>query len=89
MCTNGKVLDIYTYSCQCPDTTYWNGMNCITLPQCQGGQILDSNYQCNCQFGYVWSQNSCIYSPCVGGQIWTGTLCVCPAGLNFNGSMCL
>lgn len=88
-CTGGKIWDVYTYSCQCPEASYWNGLQCMTVPQCQGGQILDSNYVCVCQTGYVWIDGRCDFSPCQGGQIWTGVKCVCPAGLNFNGSMCL
>ena len=25
-CTQGKVFDVSTYSCQCPEITYWNGV---------------------------------------------------------------
>lgn len=88
-CSNGKVWDVFTYTCICPEATYWNNYECISYPQCQGGQTLNSLYQCTCPNGYVWSQNLCIFSPCLGGQIWTGSKCICSAGLNFNGTMCL
>jgi hypothetical protein len=26
---------------------------------------------------------------CTGGQVWTGSKCVCPVGLNYNGRMCV
>lgn len=62
---------------------------CKTPPQCRGGQILNSNFECVCQQGYVLVNDICTYSPCSGGQVWTGSKCICPVGLNFNGVMCL
>ena len=85
-CANGN---IYTYSCQCPETTFWNGEICENLPKCKNGLVLDSNYKCSCPQSFVWDRDSCVHSPCIGGQIWTGSNCTCPLGFNFNGSMCI
>lgn len=73
-CYGGKIWDVYTYTCKCPEHLFWDVKTqlCKSIPTCTGGQILDMSYNCVCPSNYYWNGQRCIYTNCYGGQIWNG-----------------
>lgn len=81
---------MFTFSCQCPSGTAWNGTYCVRVKVCTGGAILNTvTNQCVCPDGTYLYNGYCQATGCSGGQAWNGSACVCDQGYNWNGTVCL
>jgi hypothetical protein len=81
----------------CPEGTYSNGGECLSLWQLCPAGLVWKNGQCmlqsgGCPSGSYFNGESCIpFQPCTKGRVWNSTVsqCVCPQGTYWNGDMCL
>lgn len=81
---------MYSFTCECPGDTKWNGTHCVRRKICINGAYLNEiTNDCICPDGTIFRNGYCQTTGCIGGQSWNGNACVCDDGFNWNGSVCL
>lgn len=92
-CTNGKVWNKFIYACECPQSTYDTGVNCVAIPTCNNGKIYNPmNNKCQCPFGLVESGSGCSVNNCPSGQFYNSSTCQvisCPPPSYFSVDRCV